>query len=73
MCARSFDATAHEWLQHEKTPLHRAAEHGHERVVAYLVGRGASIEARDSVSDVEGVRMMRCWSIGHGKSAKGVA
>lgn len=39
------------------TPLHRAAECGHESVARYLVSQGANIEARTNVSDARDVRL----------------
>ena len=43
VCARFLAA------QFMRTPLHQAAEGGHEAVVEYLVGHGADMEAKDKV------------------------
>lgn len=50
-------AIASEAAQVSSTPLHCAAECGKEVVVAYLVGQGADIEAKDSVSVAMAVRL----------------
>lgn len=54
------------------TPLHLAAKCGQDATVVYLVGQGASMDAKDMVSDDEAVPLtkgcdccmwerQRCW------------
>ena len=37
-------------LQHKSTPLHRAAEKGHLKIVEILLSEGAELDSRDIVS-----------------------
>jgi ankyrin repeat protein len=51
-------------LQNEQTPLHCAAEWGHQEVVALLLDRGANVDATDEVSMVHPCYecRVRTWS-----------